>query len=58
MGKAAIQFFFYYFVGHDTTTSATSFILTSLAQHPDIQEKCREEVDSILEGRETDDIEW
>ena len=30
----------------------------SLAKHPDIQERCRAEVDAILEGRDSDIIEW
>ena len=40
------------FEGHDTTTSAMSWTLYCLAQHPQHQNKIREEVRSILKGRE------
>jgi cytochrome P450 len=46
------------FVGHDTTASAISWILYSLAKHPEYQEKCQEEIDELLSGRESDDIKW
>lgn len=44
--------------GHDTTTSAISFIMYELARNPDIQEKCQTEVDDIIKDRDTDHIEW
>ncbi|KAK3587339.1 hypothetical protein CHS0354_011320, partial [Potamilus streckersoni] len=47
------------FEGHDTTASAISWILYSLAKHQDIQEKVKAELDRILEGRdmvERDDL--
>jgi len=44
--------------GHDTTASAISWILYSLAEHPDIQAKCQQEVDDIFDGRESDEILW
>ena len=40
------------FEGHDTTTSAMSWTLYCLAQHPQHQDKVREEVRNILKGRE------
>ena len=40
------------FEGHDTTTSGMSWTLYCLAQHPEHQEKVREEVRSALMGRE------
>ena len=40
------------FEGHDTTTSGLCWTLYCLAQHPDHQQKVREEVNSILSGRE------
>ena len=40
------------FEGHDTTTSAMSWTLYCLAQHPQHQDKIREEVRSVLKGRE------
>lgn len=46
------------FEGHDTTASAISWILYSLAENPKHQEKCRNEIDKILEGRESDNIVW
>ncbi|KAL4240868.1 hypothetical protein ACF0H5_001653 [Mactra antiquata] len=46
------------FEGHDTTASAISWILYSLAQHQEYQKKCQEEIDEILQGRESDEILW
>ena len=40
------------FEGHDTTTSAMSWTLYCLAGHPEHQDKVREEVRSVLMGRE------
>ena len=40
------------FEGHDTTTSGMSWTLYCLAQHPQHQDKIREEVRSVLKGRE------
>ena len=40
------------FEGHDTPTSAISWTLYCLAQYPEHQDKVREEVRSILKGRE------
>ena len=40
------------FEGHDTTTSGVSWTLYLLAKHPEHQEKVREEVRSVLMGRE------
>ena len=40
------------FEGHDTTTSGISWTLYCLAKHPEHQEKVREEVRSVLMGRE------
>nr|XP_028587853.1 cytochrome P450 4A2-like isoform X1 [Podarcis muralis] len=44
------------FAGHDTTASGISWILHSMAQHPEHQQKCREEIKDILGDRE--DIHW
>ena len=44
--------------GHDTTASAMSWILHTLAAHPDHQEKCYQEIRGILAGRDTQDIQW
>ena len=40
------------FEGHDTTTSGMSWTLYLLAQHPEHQERVREEVRDVLAGRE------
>ncbi|XP_021482293.1 cytochrome P450 4A14-like [Meriones unguiculatus] len=44
------------FEGHDTTASGISWIFYALATHPEHQQRCREEVQSIL-GDETS-ITW
>lgn len=46
------------FEGHDTTASAISWILYSLAEHPEYQRKCQEEIDGLLDGRDSDEILW
>ncbi|KAL8562082.1 hypothetical protein ACOMHN_031853 [Nucella lapillus] len=46
------------FEGHDTTASAISWVMYSLAEHHDIQAHCQAEVDRLLAGREVDDILW
>ena len=37
------------FEGHDTTASAISWILYSLAEHPDCQKKCQDEIDELFQ---------
>lgn len=44
------------FEGHDTTASALSFIFYSLACNPEHQQRCRDEVMQVLDGRDT--FEW
>ncbi|XP_029308136.1 LOW QUALITY PROTEIN: cytochrome P450 4B1-like [Cottoperca gobio] len=44
------------FAGHDTTASAMSFIIYSLACHPEYQKTCRDEIIQALDGKDT--IEW
>ena len=44
--------------GHDTTASAISWVLYSIASSPEWQKKCQDEIDEILEDRDTDDLEW
>ncbi|KAK2169193.1 hypothetical protein LSH36_12g34012 [Paralvinella palmiformis] len=46
------------FEGHDTTASGISWTLYDLACHPDIQRRCQQEVDALLEGRDSDEILW
>ncbi|PVD31380.1 hypothetical protein C0Q70_06792 [Pomacea canaliculata] len=49
---------FLFGAGHDTTASAISWAMYSLAQHADIQATCQEEIDELFKGRETDDFLW
>ncbi|XP_074509229.1 cytochrome P450 4T8 [Sebastes fasciatus] len=44
------------FEGHDTTASGLSFILYSMACHPEHQKLCREEILQVLDGKDT--FEW
>jgi cytochrome P450 len=46
------------FEGHDTTASAISWALYSLAEHPEYQTLCQEEIDHVLQGRSDDNIQW
>ncbi|XP_078216059.1 cytochrome P450 4F2 isoform X4 [Callithrix jacchus] len=45
------------FEGHDTTASGLSWVLYHLAKHPEYQERCRQEVQELLKGREPKEIE-
>jgi len=38
------------FEGHDTTATSITFTCFLMASHPDIQEKCQAELDTIFEG--------
>uniref|UniRef100_A0A8C6EI94 Cytochrome P450 family 4 subfamily F member 22 n=1 Tax=Microcebus murinus TaxID=30608 RepID=A0A8C6EI94_MICMU len=46
------------FEGHDTTSSGLSWVLFNLAKYPEYQEKCREEVQEVMRGRELEELEW
>ncbi|XP_021372772.1 phylloquinone omega-hydroxylase CYP4F2-like isoform X1 [Mizuhopecten yessoensis] len=46
------------FEGHDTTSSAISWTLYSLAENPEIQRRIQQEIDEVLQGRDSDDITW
>ncbi|KAK3708215.1 hypothetical protein RRG08_023624 [Elysia crispata] len=46
------------FAGHDTTSSGTMWFLYCLAKNPEYQFKIQEEVDAVLEGRDSDHIQW
>ncbi|XP_055975263.1 cytochrome P450 4F3-like isoform X2 [Sorex fumeus] len=46
------------FEGHDTTASGLSWVLFNLAKHPEHQERCRQEVGALLQGREPQELEW
>ncbi len=45
------------FEGHDTTTSGMCWTLYCLAKHPEAQEKVREEVRGVLQGRNSLDYD-
>ncbi|XP_071514189.1 cytochrome P450 3A24-like isoform X1 [Panulirus ornatus] len=42
----------FYIAGYDTTATTLSFLSYCLALHPDIQQKCMQEIDSVLEKYE------
>jgi cytochrome P450 len=44
--------------GHDTTASSIAWALYSFAENPEIQAKAQQEIDELLEGRDSDTIEW
>lgn len=44
------------FEGHDTTASGISWIFYNLACNPEHQEKCREEILQVLDGK--DMLDW
>jgi len=44
--------------GHDTTASGISWCLYHLAKHPEYQHKARDEVDRVLNGRDTSTVLW
>uniref|UniRef100_A0A8D3CVR5 aromatase n=1 Tax=Scophthalmus maximus TaxID=52904 RepID=A0A8D3CVR5_SCOMX len=46
------------FAGHDTTASAICWTLYNLARHAHFQEKCRQEVMDLMQGRDRHAIEW
>uniref|UniRef100_G1QZR5 Cytochrome P450 family 4 subfamily F member 22 n=1 Tax=Nomascus leucogenys TaxID=61853 RepID=G1QZR5_NOMLE len=46
------------FEGHDTTSSGISWMLFNLAKYPEYQEKCREEIQEVMKGRELEELEW
>ncbi|XP_077983205.1 leukotriene-B4 omega-hydroxylase 3-like [Glandiceps talaboti] len=46
------------FEGHDTTASGISWCMHHIANNPEHQEKCRQEIDEILDSKSEDVIEW
>uniref|UniRef100_A0A3B5MT22 aromatase n=1 Tax=Xiphophorus couchianus TaxID=32473 RepID=A0A3B5MT22_9TELE len=47
-----------FLTGHDTTASAICWTLYNLARHPHYQEKCRQEVMELMQGRDGHEIQW
>uniref|UniRef100_A0A3B1JWU4 Cytochrome P450 family 4 subfamily F member 8 n=1 Tax=Astyanax mexicanus TaxID=7994 RepID=A0A3B1JWU4_ASTMX len=41
---------------HDTTASALSWVFYNLATHQEDQERCRSEINDLLNGRETEEV--
>ncbi|XP_043834113.1 cytochrome P450 4F2-like [Dromiciops gliroides] len=46
------------FEGHDTTASGLSWTFYNLAQHQEYQDRCRQEIQELLRGRQPEEIEW
>ncbi|KAM7365510.1 hypothetical protein PAMP_016430 [Pampus punctatissimus] len=46
------------FAGHDTTASAICWTLYNLARHTHYQERCRQEVMDLMQGRDGHEIQW
>ncbi|NP_001316208.1 docosahexaenoic acid omega-hydroxylase CYP4F3-like [Ictalurus punctatus] len=46
------------FAGHDTTASAISWVLYNLAMHQEYQDRCRSEINALLDGRDTEELMW
>ena len=46
------------FAGHDTTATAVSWMLYNMARHPEHQQKCRDEIDELMDKKGKDEIEW
>ncbi|KAI4894341.1 hypothetical protein NFI96_009829 [Prochilodus magdalenae] len=44
------------FEGHDTTACGLAWIMYTLANNPEHQEKCRKEIQQVLKGKDT--IDW
>ncbi|XP_062859604.1 cytochrome P450 4F3 [Trichomycterus rosablanca] len=46
------------FAGHDTTASGISWVLYNLAMHQEYQDRCRSEINHLLNGRDTEELVW
>ncbi|XP_068144883.1 LOW QUALITY PROTEIN: cytochrome P450 6a2-like [Drosophila tropicalis] len=52
LGELAAQVFVFYLAGFETSSSTMGYCLFELAQHQDIQDKLRAEINSVLEKHE------
>ena len=50
MDVAAAQAFFFFIAGFETTSTTMAFCLYEMARNPDIQQRVRNEIDTVLEG--------
>ncbi|XP_038066419.1 cytochrome P450 4F2-like [Patiria miniata] len=46
------------FEGHDTTASSLTWMLYAMATNPEHQRKVQGEIDEVMEGRESEEIQW
>ena len=46
------------YLGHDTTASAFSWLMLAFAKNKECQEKARNEINKLLEDRDSKRIEW
>ncbi len=46
------------FGGHDTTSSAISWLMYNLARYPEYQQKCREEVQQLFAEKDDECLKW
>lgn len=52
------KFLYFFSTGHDTTASAICWTLYNLARYAQYQDKCRQEVMDLMQGRDGHEIEW
>ena len=45
-------------IGHDTTSSAISWLFYTLASHPEHQHKCYGEVKTLMTTNDSQSLQW